>query len=736
MQLFQKQNLAGDIWGGLASTLVALPASIAFGVAVYSPLGPQAVGEGALAGILGATAIGIVAPLFGGTDRLISAPCAPAAAVMGALAVQLMHPGSSAPPERVLLLMTVVALLSAGLQVLYGTVGGGTLIKYIPYPVVTGYLSGVGIVIFLKQLPGLFGFAKDVGLWSGLTSPALWRWPGLVVGVVTIAAMVLAPRLTRAIPSAILGLLGGVAAYFALSLSRPELLTLRDNPLLIGPLPSAGGAFLGAFSSRWAGLGAVRLSDLTVLLMPALTLSVLLSIDTLKTCVVVDALTRTRHRSNREMVGQGLANFASAIVGGMPGAGTSGATLVNIASGGRTRLSGVLEGVLALLAYLLLGRFIAWAPIAALAGILIVVAWRMFDKASFRLLRQRSTILDFVVVASVVAVAVFVGLITASGVGVGLAIILFIRDQIRGSVIHRKVYGNQIFSKQRRLLEEVAILEREGSRTVACELAGSLFFGTTDQLLSELEADLKTRKYVILDLRRVRSVDLTAVRLLDQIEVQLAERGALLIFSDVPKSLPTGQDLLAYFDDLGLVRPERKVRVFNQLSDALEWAEDQTLQDEGHVRKEEEALLDLRAIDFLKGRKEDTIKELLACVVEKSYRAGERIFAQGDSGDEIFFIRRGSVRIVLRLAHGEEYHLATFTRGDHFGEMAFLDRGTRSAGAVAATPTDLYLLSRERFERVAAEHSRLGQQFLTDLARSLAIRLRHADGEIRALEGS
>ena len=191
-------------------------------------------------------------------------------------------------------------------------------------------------------------------------------------------------------------------------------------------------------------------------------------------------------------------------------------------------------------------------------------------------------------------------------------------------------------------------------------------------------------------------------RLLDQIEVQLAERGALLIFSDVPKSLPTGQDLLAYFDDLGLVRPERKVRVFNQLSDALEWAEDQTLQDEGHVRKEEEALLDLRAIDFLKGRKEDTIKELLACVVEKTYRAGERIFAQGDSGDEIFFIRRGSVRIVLRLAHGEEYHLATFTRGDHFGEMAFLDRGTRSAGAVAATPTDLYLLSRERFERVAA----------------------------------
>jgi SulP family sulfate permease len=717
--------------------LVALPASIAFGVAVYSVLGPRFAPQGALWGIVGATVVGIMAPLFGGTARLISAPCAPAAAVLGAFALELTSGAAAdaaAQPARVLLLLTLVALLSACLQMAYGALGGGTLIKYIPYPVVTGYLSGVGVVIFIKQLPGLFGLPKDAGLWTGLTSPALWRWPGLVVGVVTIAVTLLAPRFTKAVPAAILGLLGGVATYFVLGLLRPELLTLADNPLVIGTLGAAGGSLQQAFAARWSGLGALRFADVGLVAMPALTLSVLLSIDTLKTCVVVDALTRSRHDSNREIIGQGLANLSSALLGGMPGAGTSGATLVNIASGGRTRLASVLEGVLALVAFVLLGPLVAWAPIAALAGILIVVAYRMFDRGSFRLLRQRSTILDFLVVASVVIVAVGVGLITASGVGVGLAIILFIRDQIRGSVIHRRTYGNQVFSRQRRLPEEIALLERKGDQTLACELAGSLFFGTTDQLLSQLEADLKLRRYVILDLRRVRSVDLTAVHMLEQIEAQLSERGAQLIFSALPKSLPTGQDLREYFDEVGLVRPTRHVRVFNQLSDALEWAEDRILEQEGRAREDDLAPLELREIDFLKGRKEETVRELAGCVVEKSFATGERIFEQGDVGDEIFFIRRGTVRIVLRLADGKEYHVATFTRSDFFGDMAFLDRGVRSADAVAAAPTDIFVLSRERFEKVAEQHPRLGRQLFADLARSLAIRLRHADGEIRALE--
>jgi SulP family sulfate permease len=277
------------------------------------------------------------------------------------------------------------------------------------------------------------------------------------------------------------------------------------------------------------------------------------------------------------------------------------------------------------------------------------------------------------------------------------------------------------------------VLKRRGGETVVCELAGSLFFGTTDQLFTQLEADLERCRFVILDLRRVRSVDLTAVHMLEQWETRLRERGGTLVFSSVPMALPSGLNLRDYFDEVGLVAPESPARSFGQLSDALEWAEDRLLEEEGRKRLAEEPPLGLREIDFLKGRGEDTLRHLEACVVERGCGAGEPIFRQGDTGDEIFLVRRGRVRIALRLGDGRELHLATFGRGDAFGEIAFLDRGVRSAGAVAVAPAELFVLSRERFDALVEQHPRLGMQFFEALARSLAIRLRQADTEIRVL---
>jgi SulP family sulfate permease len=730
-RLFDRRTLPGDLWGGLAAALVALPASLAFGVAIHSAAGPGHVGEGAVAGVVGAIAIGLAAPIFGGTERLISAPCAPAAAVMAALAAELTAGGVDS--GRVLLLLTLAALLSGALQVCYGLLGGGTLIKYIPYPVVTGYLSGVGVVIFLKQLPGLLGLAGG-GLLAQLRAPEAWRWPALLVALATIAAMLLAPRFVRGVPPPIVGLAAGVAAYFALAAFDVRLLTLRDNSLLIGPLGGSAGGIGGALQARLAALPGLQLRDVSLVVSSALTLSVLLSIDTLKTCVVVDALTRTRHDSNREIVGQGLANLASAALGGVPGAGTSGATLVNVASGARTRLSGVACGGFLLLAYLLLGGLVAWAPIAALCGILVVVAFRMFDWGSFRLLRQRATVLDFLVVLSVIATAVGVGLVTASGVGIALSILLFIRDQVHGSVIHRKTYGDRVFSRQKRLPEEQAVLERHGGFTVVCELEGNLFFGTTDKLFTQLEPDLERCRFLVLDMRRIRSVDLTGVHLLQQIEARLRERGARVLYSGLPRVLPTGQDLNAYFEEVGVLGTRSSAQVFDQLSDALEWVEERVLEQEGRGAPAEETPLDPRDMDFLRGRKQQTLDELLACAEQRRCEAGSRIFKQGEVGDEIFLVRKGRVRIALAFGDGPAYHIATFGRGDFFGEIAFLDRGARSADAVALVPTELLVLSRSRFDAVAAQHPRLGQQFFSSLARALAIRLRQADREIHALE--
>ena len=722
----------GEIWGGLAAMLVALPSAIAFGLLVYSPLGTAYAAVGAMAGILGTIAIGIVTPIFGGTPRLISAPCAPAAAVLSALVLEF----GGLPPDHILLLLMLVAVLSGCLQFLFGTVRGGRLIKYIPYPVVAGYLSGVGILIFLSQVPKLFGLPTGAALWVGLSSPTLWKTPGLIVGITTMVVMVLASRITRVVPAPILGLLGGILTYFGLSALYPEMLTLSSNPLVIGPISGAGGNLWSAFVDRWTAMTGLTLADLRLILIPALTLSVLLSIDTLKTCVVIDALTRSRSNSNRELIGQGLGNLTSAFAGGMPGAGTMGATLVNINSGAKTRRSSILEGVFALAAFVLFGGLVGWVPVAGLAGILIVVAYRMVDRNIFHLLKQKSTLLDFVVVAAVVVTAIVYNLIAAAGAGLGLAILLFLRERIRESVLRRKSYGNQTFSKKQRLPEAMALLEQKGAQTTICELQGSLFFGTTDQLFTELENDLKTKKYVILDMRRVQSVDFTAAHLLDQIEAQLAERHGTLVFSHLPPHLPTGQDLQTYFDQVGLVKPSRSVKIFAELDDALEWTEDRILEEAGLLQTEQAAPLNLHEINILKGVDAAIVQVLASCVEERSYDAGQKIFRQGDAGDEIYLIRRGTIRIVLPLAEGREHHLVTFGRGDFFGDMAFIDRAVRSADAVACAPTDLYVISRARFDQVAMDYPLLDKKVFWRLSRALSIRLRQTDAELRALEES
>ncbi|MBI2263867.1 MAG: SLC26A/SulP transporter family protein [Armatimonadetes bacterium] len=696
-------GVMGDVFGGLAAMLVAFPSAIAFGLLVYSPLGAAYSPIGVMAGIMGTIVLGIVASAVGGSPRLVSAPCAPAAAVLAALVAEVLHSGNSSfPAEAVPAMLIIVALLSGALQFLYGVIGGGRLIKFIPYPVVAGYLSGVGVLIFTSQVPKFLGLPKGTDPWYGLLTPALWNWQGITVGLVTIVLILLAPRLTRAVPATILALSGGVIAYFAVAQWHPALLTLSGNPLVIGSVSTAAGMdFLGSLNEGLGFLGAFNLGGVRLLIVPALTLSVLLSIDTLKTCVVMDALTRSRHNSNRTLIAQGLGNTASALAGGMPGAGAMGPTLVNLTSGGATYLSGILVGVFALATFLLLGKLVAWVPIAALAGILIVVALRMIDRDSFKLLRQKSTVLDFVVIAAVVLTAVGLNLIAAAGVGVGLAILL---------------------------------LEARGQETIVFELRGSLFFGTTDQLFTELEPYLPQAKYIIMDMRRVHSVDFTATHMLEQIEGQLAEAGGTLIFTNLPAALPTGQDLYVYFDRLGLVRPTRNVRIFPSLDDGLEWAEDRILEDENVSMPQDGKPLELSRIDVLAGLAPEAVAALKPFAHERSYNSGETIFRQGDAGDEVFLIRQGTVKILLPITGGKSHHLATFSRGDFFGDMSFLDRGARSADALAHTDVLVYAVSRTDFDKIAAAHSLIGGKVFSRLAYTLAVRLRQTDAELQVLQ--
>ena len=715
----------GEIWGALAAMLVALPSSIAFGVVIFTAASPQLAGSGALAGVVGAAALGMVAPFVSRNGGFITAPCAPAAAVMASVASQLALRNTFGP-THILVLLAITALVSAILQIAYGALRFGRLIKYIPFQVVTGYSCGVAVIIAAAQIPRLLG-VSDRRVSDAIVSPRNWNWAGIAVGIATIAAMTLAPRITRGVPAAIIGLAAGIATYFAFAIGDPALMRVSSNPLVIGPIRAAG-----SFAGPFGALSGIALPDLLLIIGPSLTLSLLLSIDTLKTGVVLDALMRVRHDSDREMIGQGFANAASALAGGVPGAAGTGPTLVNVTSGGRTYWSGIFEGVLVLAAFLAFRDAIAWLPIGALAGILLVIAWRMFDFKIFRLLAVPSTRLDFFVIAAVIIVAAAVGLIEATAAGIGLTMLLFIRNQLRAAVIQGKLDLTEIRSKRRRNAEELRILDEHGGEGLLVQLRGDLFFGTTDQLFTDLEADLAKRRFILLDFRRVESMDFTAAHLLIQIKERLAERGAQLLFSGMPSALRTSQDIEDYLRKLAIVSSGSNV--FETRDSALEWIEDQILAAAGWSPAESKPPLDLPEIPVFRDLDDRSLAEVRTLVETRSLEAGAKVFSLGDTGDEIFFVRKGRVHILLPLEGGKRHHLATMARGDFFGEMSFLDRGPRSAGAEAATRTDLYVLSRAAFDAMARQDHGLAGRIFEQLAFSIAQRLRVADAELRALE--
>jgi SulP family sulfate permease len=256
-------------------------------------IGPTHAALGALAGIVGASVIGLVASTFGGTDRLISAPCAPAAAVLSAFAIGMVHDG--VPAGNIVLMLLMLGILAGGFQVLFGFVGIGQLIKYIPYPVVSGYLTGVGLIIIGSQLSNLVGAPSGTPWHQSLISPWMWDWQALVVGGATIAGILLGPGITKRLPGMIIGVLAGVLTYFGLAMQDASLLELTNNPLIIGPLGVSGEGYFASITERWHEIGDLRLSQVGALFGSALTLAVLLSIDTLKTCVVLDQMTRSRH---------------------------------------------------------------------------------------------------------------------------------------------------------------------------------------------------------------------------------------------------------------------------------------------------------------------------------------------------------------------------------------------------------------------------------------------------------
>ena len=477
--------------------IVALPVALAFGVAS---------GLGAAAGLYGAIAVGFFASVFGGTRSQISGPTAPMSVAMSVIVT-----GYAATLAEALLVVVLAGLL----QVALGVLRAGRFVVYTPYVVVSGFMSGIGIIVILIHVLPFLGAPTATGGPMGAfraLPDALGdvNWSACAIAATTLVVGVLWPRrLAKFLPGPLVALLAGTML---------GVLWLHDAPV-IGPVPT--------------GLPSLQLElppagFLVRALEPAIILALLGSVDSLLTSLVADSLTGTRHNPDRELVGQGIGNTVAGLFGALPGAGATMGTVINIRAGGTTPVSGALRALLLLALVLGLGRYVEPIPLAALAGVLMKVGWDIIDwrlLASIHRIRRE----HLFVMLMTLGLTVFVDLVTAVGIGLIAAGMAHARQLERlelDSVVSVPLMDRTFLSGG----EDTSGMDPHSARAGLVALRGTFTVASSHKLVEVIGADIKDHEVVIFDFSRATYVDDSAAMVIEQlIDVARNERTAVVV---------------------------------------------------------------------------------------------------------------------------------------------------------------------------------------------------------------
>jgi SulP family sulfate permease len=521
-------NLRGDFTGGLTAGIVALPLALALGVA--SGLGP-------MAGLYGAIAVGFFAALFGGTPAQISGPTGPMVVVLAGLFASLSGDAS--------LIFTAV-ILAGIFQIVFGFLGVGQYIRLVPYPVISGFMSGIGAIIIILQIGRLLGHEPPGGTIGALTylptALADIDFATLALGLGTLViAYKWPPQLGKYVPGALAALIIGTLVSLALSVP------------ILGDIPT--------------GLPSLHLpvfdqSKALLILEAAFILAVLGAIDSLLTSLVADNMTRTRHDSNKELIGQGIGNTLAGLIGGIAGAGATMRTVVNIRSGGKYNISGMVHALVLLAIVLGLSPLAAQIPHAVLAGILVKVGLDIIDW-SYLKRAHKGPRWDFGLMIMVLALTVFVDLITAVGVGVVFAALAYVKQIAQLQIEELKKIPETLNDPK-----ENELLESLKGKVSIFSFGGPLSFGAAADLGHHVRERVKPgSKVTILDFSRVPLMDVSAAMAVDTVTSDALAAGRQLVIcganAEVNKVLE------------GVNEAHPGIPNFDTLHDALLYAEKQ-----------------------------------------------------------------------------------------------------------------------------------------------------------------
>lgn len=525
MAFISTKNIKGDIFGGITAGIVALPLALAFGIQAFGGIDhPAASSMGALAGLVGATLLGFFASLFGGTHSQISGPTGPMTVITASM-ISGVWASSGGSFSEVLLAMSMAGIFCGLFQILFGIIKIGKYVRYIPYPVLSGFMSGIGVIIILQQIYPLFGLKSPVlaidmitelpsRVAGGISLNALW------LGLGTIAIIYLFPLITKKIPATLVALI--VMTVISLFVNMPEKLTIGSIPSGL-PVPFFAKEGIELAGVDWFGV-------LKASIIPGLTLAGLGSIDTLLTSVVADNITKTHHNSNRELIGQGIGNTISGLFCGIAGAGATMRTVVNVKSGGRTQLSGMFHSLFLLAILLGLGSLVKYVPLSVLAGILITVGWGIIDFKGFKdLLRIPKA--DAFVLIVVFLMTVFVDLLTAVGIGMVIACVLFMKrasDLVEGGYSSSVMTG---FDKESPWSDEGGITDEMRKHIYIQRLNGPIFFGTITKFQEVMNDVPDHAKIVIIRMRLVSFMDQSGLYAMETAIKDLQARGIMVLMT-------------------------------------------------------------------------------------------------------------------------------------------------------------------------------------------------------------
>lgn len=524
MQITNKihfRNLRGDLFGGVTTAIVSLPLALAFGVAS---------GAGAVAGLYGAVCVGFFAALFGGTPTLISEPTGPMTVVMTAIVAGL----TASNPENGLAMAFTVVMLAGIFQIIFGVFKLGKYVTLMPYSVISGFMSGIGVILIILQIAPFLGQAAPKGGVLGTVQniPQLLTNIDPIeagLGALTLAIIFLMPsKLKRFVPPQLVALVVGTVLSLVIF---PGADIRRIGEIPIG-LPQLR---MPTFST----------GQITTMFLDGVVLGMLGCIDTLLTAVIADSITRTQHNSDKELIGQGISNLVSGICGGLPGAGSTITTVVNIQTGATTAVSGITRALILLVVVLGAASLTQVIPLAVLAGIALKVGIDILDW-SFIKRAHKVSLKGTLIMYGVLLLTVFVDLIVAVGVGVFIANILTIERLSNLQSQDVKTISDaddEIVLSQ----EERQLLDRANNRVLLFYLSGPMIFGLSKAIAREHTA-MEDHDVLVLDLSDVPMLGVTASLAIENAIKDAIEKGRQVFIVGATGSVKQRLEKLGIFN--------------------------------------------------------------------------------------------------------------------------------------------------------------------------------------------